>query len=121
MKENALLDANHKASLLAENTDTRETGRLRCRGGALVVVAGPVMLALQKVNDKYPWGSGFAYLLTAGRNPSDLDGDEDLDREEKTGITDTSEALQIDKSFVFADLQHYYVCLLYTSPSPRDS
>ena len=109
MKENALFDANHKPSLLAENADTRETGRLRCRGGALVVVAGPLMLALQKVNNKYSWGNGFAYLLTVGRNPSDLDGDKNLDREEKTGITDTSEALQIDKVFVFADLQHYYV------------
>jgi len=109
MKENALFDANHKPSLLAENADTRETGRLRCRGGALVVVAGPLMLALQKVNNKYSWGNGFAYLLTVGRNPSDLDGDKNLDREEKTGITDTSEALQIDKVFVFADLGHYYV------------
>jgi len=61
-------------------------------------------LALQKVSDKYPWGDDFAYLLMLNPSPSDLDGDDTLDYEEKTGITDTSEALQIDKTFVFADL-----------------
>ena len=61
-------------------------------------------LALQKVNDKYPWGDDFAYLLMLNPSPSDLDGNDALDYEEKTGITDTSEALQIDKTFVFADL-----------------
>ena len=61
-------------------------------------------LVLQKVSDKYPWGDDFAYLLMLNPSPSDLDGDDTLDYEEKTGITDTSEALQIDKTFVFADL-----------------
>jgi len=61
-------------------------------------------LALQKVSDKYPWGDDFAYLLMLNPSPSDLDGNDALDYEEKTGITDTSEALQIDKIFIFADL-----------------
>ncbi|MHA1396189.1 MAG: hypothetical protein ACTSSF_00465 [Candidatus Heimdallarchaeaceae archaeon] len=61
-------------------------------------------LALQKVSDKYPWGNGFTYLLMLNPSPSDLDGDDTLDYEEKTNITDTSEALQIGKTFVFADL-----------------
>ena len=61
-------------------------------------------LALQKVSDKYPWGDDFAYLLMFNPSPSDLDGNDALDCEEKTGITDTSEALQIDKIFIFADL-----------------
>jgi len=67
------------------------------------------VFVLQKVNDKYPWGDDFAYLLMLSPNPSDLDGDDALDYEEETGITDTSEALQIDKTFVFADLEHYDV------------
>jgi len=107
--ENALIDGNHNASLLAEDADSREATRLWCRSRALVIVAGPLVLALQKVNDKYPWGDDFAYILAVGRNPSDLDGDESLDCEEKTNITNTTETLQIDKTFVFADLQHYYV------------
>ena len=107
--ENALIDGNHNASLLAEDADSCETARLRCRSRALVVVAGPLVLALQKVNDKYPWGDDLAYILAVGRNPSDLDGDDSLDCEEKTGITDTNETEQINKVFVFADLQHYYV------------
>ena len=65
------------------------------------------VLALQKVNDKYPWGDGVSYLLMFNPSPSDLDGDSTLDYEEKTGITDTSEALQIDKTFIFADLKRY--------------
>jgi len=107
--ENALIDGNHNASLLAEDADGCETARLRCRGRALVIVGGPLVLALQKVNDKYSWGDGFAYLLMPIPNPADLDGDDSLDYEEKTGITNTTEAKQIDKVFVFADLQHYYV------------
>ncbi|RLC78565.1 MAG: hypothetical protein DRJ03_25080 [Chloroflexi bacterium] len=107
--ENALVDGNHNASLLAEDADSCETARLRCKGRALVTVGGPLMLALQKVNDKYPWGDDFAYILAVGRNPSDLDGDDSLDCEEKTGITDTSETEQVNKIFVFADLRHYYV------------
>ena len=67
------------------------------------------IFVLQKVNTKYPWGNGFDYLLMSNASPSDLDGDSTLDCEEKTGITDTSEALQIDKTFVFADLEHYDV------------
>jgi len=58
------------------------------------------VLVLQKVADKYPWGDDFAYLLKTEPNPSDLDGNDALDYEEKTGITDTSEASQIDKTFV---------------------
>jgi len=107
--ENALVDGNRNASLLAEDADSRETARLRCRGGAQAVIPGPMVLALQKVNDEYPWGDGFAYLLMPNPNPADLDGDESLDREEKTGITNTTETKQIDEVFVFADLQHYYV------------
>lgn len=107
--ENALIDGNHNASLLAEDADSRETARLRCRSGAQVIVTGPLVLALQKVNDKYPWGDDFAYILAVGRNPTDLDGDKSLDCEEETNITDVTEALQIDKVFVFADLEHYYV------------
>jgi len=61
-------------------------------------------LALQKVSDKYPWGDDFAYLLMLNPSPSDLDGDDALDYEEKTGITNTEEAVQIDKIFIFADL-----------------
>jgi len=61
-------------------------------------------LALQKVSDKYPWGDDFAYLLMLNPSPSDLDGNDALDYEEKTNISDTSEALQIDKIFIFADL-----------------
>ena len=68
-----------------------------------------IVLALQKVSDTYPWGSGVSYVLMLNPSPSDLDGDSTLDCEEKTGITDTSEALQIDKTFVFADLEHYDV------------
>jgi len=66
-----------------------------------------IVLALQKVSDKYPWGDDFDYLLMLNPSPSDLDGDSTLDYEEKTGITDTTEAEQIDKTFVFADLEHY--------------
>ncbi|OQX75289.1 MAG: hypothetical protein B6D54_06105 [Epsilonproteobacteria bacterium 4484_65] len=64
-------------------------------------------LVLQKVTTKYPWGSDFGYLLMLNPSPSDLDGNDTLDYIEKTGITDTSEALQIDQTFVFADLEHY--------------
>ena len=110
--ENALLDANYKPSLLAEDVDTGKTGRLRCRKGALVVVVGPLVLVLQKVSDKHPWGNNFAYLLMPNPSPSDLDGDNTLDYEEKTGITDTTEAEQINKTFVSADLEHYDVLLV---------
>jgi len=65
------------------------------------------IFVLQKVNTKYPWGNGFDYLLMSNASPSDLDGDDTLDYEEKTGIADTEETLQIDKTFVFADLLRY--------------
>ena len=107
--ENALIDGNYNASLLAEDADSHETARLRCRSRALVIVGGPLVLALQKVNDKYSWGDSFAYLLMPIPSPADLDGDDSLDCEEKTGITNTGEAEQINKVFVFADLQHYFV------------
>ena len=55
---------------------------------------------LQKVNDALEWGQNPTYLLMENPNPSDLDGDTSLDKEEETGITDTSEALQIDKTFI---------------------
>jgi len=67
---------------------------------------GSTILVAQKVNDAYPWGSTHTYLLMENPSPSDLEDSDtsDLDYEEKTGITDTSEALQIDKTFVLADL-----------------
>ncbi|RLI41453.1 hypothetical protein DRO59_06905 [Candidatus Bathyarchaeota archaeon] len=109
MNEDALLDANHKPSLLAEDVDTSKTGRLKARSGALLVTVAPLMLRLQKVSCKYPWGSTFAYLLMSNPNPSNLEGNIELDYIEKTGITDTSEALQISEIFIFADLEHYDV------------
>ena len=110
MSENALLDANRKPSLLAEDAvSAGETKRLKTARGALLVTSAPLILCLQKVSTKYPWGSDFAYLLMPNPSPSDLNGNSGLDYEEKTGITDTSEALQLDKTFVFADLEHYDV------------
>jgi len=107
--ENALLDANYKPSLLAEDVDTNQTGRLKSRSGALLVTAAPLMLPLQKVNCKYPWGNSFAYLLATSPSPSNLEGNNALDYIEKTNITNTTEALQISEVFVFADLEHYDV------------
>ena len=63
-------------------------------------------LLMQKVNDTYPSPSGENHLLMENGNPSDLDSPDisNLDYEEKVGVTDTSEALQLDTTFVLADL-----------------
>jgi len=73
-------------------------------------ILGKTSLVLQKVSDKFPWGNGFYYLLMPNPSPTNLNGNNIvLDFEEKTGITDVSEALQIAKVFVFADLEHYNI------------
>ncbi len=72
---------------------------------SLVQNAERRILILQKVNDALDWGFNPTYLLMENPNPSDLDGDSSLDQEEKTGITDTSETLQIDKTFVWTEAE----------------
>lgn len=58
-------------------------------------------LYLQKVGDVYTFGTvNPALLLLANPVPADLDKDVNLDYEEKIGISDTVEALQLDKYFV---------------------
>jgi len=107
MKQNALIDGFGHPSLLADREG--QTERLRSRGGALVIVPGPLTLVLQKVTTKYPWGDDFAYLLMPGPSPSNLDGNNALDQEEVTNITSTNETKIIEKVFVFADLEHYWL------------
>jgi len=61
-----------------------------------------MFLVLQKVAHKYPRVGGINYLLMVNPNPTDLYGNS-LDCEEKTGITNTEEEVQIDKIFILAD------------------
>ena len=56
--ENALIDGNHNASLLAEDVDNpKETQRLKSKGGALLIAAGPSASSL---------GDGVKDVSTAG-------------------------------------------------------
>jgi len=56
----------------------------------------------QKVNDGYTFGTvTYTYLMMPQLSPSDLDNDPALDIEEKTGIVDTAETLQIDKVWLW--------------------
>jgi len=60
-----------------------------------------MFLVLQKVAHKYPRVGGINYLLMVNPSPTNLYGNS-LDCEEKTGITNTEEAVQIDKIFILA-------------------
>ena len=67
----------------------------------------PVYLILQKVDaGKYPWGdSSLTYVLMPyDPSPSNLKGDDSLDDEEETGLTNTEEQVIIDKVWTLADL-----------------
>lgn len=56
----------------------------------------------QKVNDGYNFGgANQTLILLKTASPAALDQDASLDLEEKTGIVDTAEALQIDKRFIW--------------------
>ena len=65
-----------------------------------------MFLVLQKVIHEYPRQGGINYLLMVNPNPTDLYGNS-LDCEEKTGITNTEEAVQIDKIFILADNERH--------------
>jgi len=61
----------------------------------------PKIYILQKVNDPFTFGTvNWTNLLLPTPSPSDLDLDSALDEEEKTGILDTTETLQIDKTYI---------------------
>jgi len=60
----------------------------------------PKIYILQKVNDPFTFGTvGWTNILMPTPSPADLDADATLDEEEKTGILDTTETVQIDKIY----------------------
>jgi len=58
-----------------------------------------VYLILQKVNTKHPYGNFIYQLRFNEGNPSNLDGDNTLDKEE-VNVTNNSEEKLIDKTFI---------------------
>ena len=61
----------------------------------------PKTYVIQKINNGFTFGNTTWFrIATPFPSPSDLDLDASLNIEEKTGITDTAEAVQIDKIYI---------------------